>query len=634
MSLQVPTRTKDVRPQGAAVFKPPAPAAEGAHFRNHHRRFGNRRSLFGSIFVAICLGALVDWFSAGTQRLYVDEDSAASQQEGTVWQHFGVRGNEVVPEIISHDEARFTFPISLRTPHLLRFTAHPDGAAEYEIVWRTGASLRKLAARKIDRARSENLLVPAGDGELKFIVHGRIAWFDLRLTRQFQWPVYLGAFLLVAFALKKSENPHVTSARAGNWLALAASSLICLGLIESVLRMVALKLPPPVLNARHELGLFAPDPRWIDSPRYQQRLRTNLKTYCEWEHGDIARMGFIPPELFGAEKRRYPFETDAEGFRNATVRERIDVAALGDSFVDGMTSPAEETWPARLEQITGKKVQNYGTSSFGPQQQFYVLQDYAIRHQPRDVVLGFFAGNDFFDAERFDRWERVGNKPGEEPTGWRLKKKFRRYEELYLSTLARVALSARRSARKPRSPERNDLRFPRFDRGMYEIPTPNAGTLRFAFMPPYLQKLASSRQEIERSRGWELIRATLSRMQETCRQQNSQLTVMYIPSKAEVYWPLVARSLGQEELQRAIDFACLYNHMPIRAADIEANRFVHNNLLRDFCAGADISFLDLTPALERKAAAGRAVYFADDAHWNAAGHEVAAQELAKFLGRQ
>jgi hypothetical protein len=122
-------------------------------------------------------------------------------------------------------------------------------------------------------------------------------------------------------------------------------------------------------------------------------------------------------------------------------------------------------------------------------------------------------------------------------------------------------------------------------------------------------------------------------MRDTCRQQDSQLTVMFIPSKAEVYWPLVARSLGPEELQRAIDFACLYNHMPIRAADIEANRLAHNELLRDFCAQEQISFLDLTPALERAAAAGRAVYFADDAHWNAAGHEVAAQELAMFLAR-
>ncbi|MCA1659991.1 MAG: hypothetical protein LC642_05570 [Verrucomicrobiaceae bacterium] len=172
--------------------------------------------LWGALF-SVCLVALVDWFSARTQRLYVDEDSAANLQEGTVWQHFGVRGNEVIPEIISRDEARFSFPISLRTPHTLHFTAHPDGVAEYEIVWRSGPSSRRIASRKIDQARPDNVLVPTGEGELKFVVHGRIAWFDLRLTRRFHWSVYVGAFLLVALALKKSETSRPVSAVAGNW---------------------------------------------------------------------------------------------------------------------------------------------------------------------------------------------------------------------------------------------------------------------------------------------------------------------------------------------------------------------------------------------------------------------------------
>src|SRR6476469_2039701 len=113
-----------VQPQGAALSKPPS-RAEGA--KSEGRRFVNRRSLGLILLSAILLIALVDWFSATTHRLYVDEDSAASQQQGTVWQHFGRRGDQVVPEIISADEARFTFPISLPIRHRLEFTAHPEG---------------------------------------------------------------------------------------------------------------------------------------------------------------------------------------------------------------------------------------------------------------------------------------------------------------------------------------------------------------------------------------------------------------------------------------------------------------------------------------------------------------------------
>lgn len=581
------------------------------------------------LLFALCLVSLVDWFSASTQRLYIDEDSAAAQQQGTVWQHFGVRGHEVVPEIISRDEARFTFPLSLSARHSLTFTAHPDGPAEYEIIHHTPTNDRRIAARKINHPASESLSLPAGEGELKFIVHGRIAWFDLRLTRQFHWPIYIALAVLVIFVLARRPLPRV-SRRAGNWIALGVSTVVCLGLIECILRALALKLSPAILTARHDLGLAAPDRRWTESSRYKQRLRPYLKTYCEWQYGDIVRMGFLPPGLFGSEPHRYPFETDAEGFRNPVVREKIDVAAIGDSFVDAMTSPREESWPARLEEMTGRKVQNYGTSSFGPQQELYVLQDYVLRHQPREVVLGYFSGNDLFDAERFDSWERGGDKPGEEATGWRLKKEFRRFETLYLFTLARVALPAAAPVKTSPAAFKTASGF---DRGAFQIRA-EQGTLRFAFMPPYLQKLGMSRTELERSRGWELVRGTLSRMRDACAQHGSRLTVLFIPSKDQVYWPLVEGSLGGDELQRSMDFVNSYNHMPLRIADVRANRLAQNELMHEFCSAAGISFLDLTPALEQAAASGRAVYFADDAHWNAAGHEVAARELARFLAEQ
>ena len=243
-------------------------------------------------------------------------------------------------------------------------------------------------------------------------------------------------------------------------------------------------------------------------------------------------MGFIPPELSEGREYRYPFRTDAEGFRNPAVREQIDVAALGDSFTDAMASPVEEAWPARLEKITGRKVQNYGTSGFGPQQELYALQDYAIRHQPGHVVLAFFAGNDLFDAERFDRWEREGDKPGEETTGWRLIRKYRRYQTLHLATLAQFAMPRFVVAAVTGRRANGDLT--QFDRGIFEIPTSEGNRLRFAFMPPYLQKLASSRDEFERSRGWELTRTTLLKMKETCDRVGGRFSIGIGPSHPTV----------------------------------------------------------------------------------------------------
>ncbi len=196
----MPPQGEATSPAGAG---PSSLRAEGASSEEKPRRFVNRRSLTFFLLVALFLVALLDWFSATTSRLYVDDDSAASQQEGTVWQHFAVRGNEVVPEIISRDEARFTFPISLPTRQTLRFIAYPEGPAEYEITLRSAGIVRQIATRKIDQPSSENISLPAGTGELRFIVHGRIAWFDLRLTRQFHWPLYLALVVLVLFVHKR-----------------------------------------------------------------------------------------------------------------------------------------------------------------------------------------------------------------------------------------------------------------------------------------------------------------------------------------------------------------------------------------------------------------------------------------------
>jgi hypothetical protein len=53
--------------------------------------------------------------------------------------------------------------------------------------------------------------------------------------------------------------------------------------------------------------------------------------------------------------------------------------------------------------------------------------------------------------------------------------------------------------------------------------------------------------------------------------------------------------------------------------------------MRAFCAERGLAFLDLTPVLEAAVGSGRNVYFPDDSHWNAAGHDAAAAALAEFL---
>src|SRR5438876_954506 len=175
---------------------------------------------------------------------------------------------------------------------------------------------------------------------------------------------------------------------------LLGGALGALGAAELALRALGPRLGAGMAAQRRDLGEAWPNPRWQETKRYGLRLRAGLETFAEVSHGDIVWMGFVPPEVSPARTRRFAFHTDAEGFRNAAVRDPIAVAALGDSFTDAMTLPAEQAWPARLEARLGAPVQNYGTAGFGPQQEERVLEDFALGHRPQAVVLAFFAGND------------------------------------------------------------------------------------------------------------------------------------------------------------------------------------------------------------------------------------------------
>ena len=64
------------------------------------------------------------------------------------------------------------------------------------------------------------------------------------------------------------------------------------------------------------------------------------------------------------------------------------------------------------------------------------------------------------------------------------------------------------------------------------------------------------------------------------------------------------------------------------------NRLALNELMRELCAQEGIAFLDLTAELQSTLSTGRNVYFPDDSHRNAAGHEVAAKALARLLRAQ
>jgi lysophospholipase L1-like esterase len=626
---------------------------------------GGLLSLCAIVLVA---GATFDCLEIKTQRLYVDQSTAADNQGGTVVQRFVRSGNQITPEIISSANARFSFPSRLSLPHKLLFKAVPEGECAFEVNLISHEQKRQLLSETINRTKMHSIRLPLVDGTLEFVSHGKITWLDPRVRRSFfLWPLYTVAFAGLATTAWLFRHSIGFSARAANWLTLTASVAICLALVEIILRSVAPKLPRAILEVRPDADVSGPGPRWMSSPRYRLRLRPNIATKSQWQFGDIVEEGVIARSAAAGVLHRFAVETDAEGFSNRTVRGKIDIAALGDSFTEGWVIPAAQAWPAQLEKLTDLSVQNYGVPAFGPQQELYALQDFAIKHRPHVVVLAFFAGNDLADAVAFDRWERGRRRRGddraeEELTGGKIAESFRNYETLYLwsaGTAAAQLLSQHQRAPRVAETTLGDAAKSEqsyFEEGMFHIAV-RGRTFDFAWIPPYLFQLSTPRSQLEQSSGWKLTRKALLDLNSACAQDGARFVLMFVPSKAEVYWPLTERSIPQAELDQALDFYLAawnelrqssqkrrargvglltrlfppYDKTQVTVDAIRANHLAQNQMVADFCTSEKIPMLDLTTALQEKAESGTAVYFPDDGHWNATGHEIAAKELARFL---
>jgi hypothetical protein len=612
-----------------------------------------RLFLIGAMAVALLI--VRNWAYVTTYRLYLNQRVDEASRSAAA-QRFDIEGTRVVPQIAMRDDDVMAFTTAIGRPSRLYVQVRPADRARYEIRWHDAAGDRVLSQGDVAAPAAISSAIPAAGGRVEFVSHGSLTWIDPRIVRDFRvWPhvLLLAALLAAWFACARRRRAPPTAADARDrvaWfgrLALTGSVLISVIFLEGGLRALGDRVPGGIGAVRHDLGEVQWDPRWEDSLRLGRRLRARIDAVNEWRQGDIVRMGFIPPAVSDGMLHRYPFRTDDEGFRNARVRDRIDVAALGDSFTDAMTVPIEAAWASLLERRTGLAVQNYGTAGFGPQQELRVLKDYAVRHHPRVVVLAYFAGNDLFDAEAFDDFDRSGGAIRRPVPGWRIKDVVSRADTWFVVSALRAAATwmstheraeARTTAMPAPVPARDGPAttapaVASFDRGMFTVGV-NGHRLRFAFMPPYLNTLNFPEVDLAARRGWMLTRRTIVEMRDVSRAAGADLVVMFLPFKSQVYWPLLEQAFSGPDLARAIRFSLPDNPSPPDLAAMSRNRLAQNVLMRRLCAEERIRCLDTTSALQARVSQGENVYFPDESHLNETGHAVVADALATFLGRK
>ena len=129
-----------------------------------------------------------------------------------------------------------------------------------------------------------------------------------------------------------------------------------------------------------------------------------------FRHDDL--LGHVPnPGFSGPGVGRSYHTIDAEGFRScgesAASSESGDRAILtvGDSYTYGDEVRDEETWPAQLQRLTGRRVLNAGVTGYGFDQMVLRAEHYVATHRPALLILGFIA-DDIRRVEMRRMWWR------------------------------------------------------------------------------------------------------------------------------------------------------------------------------------------------------------------------------------
>lgn len=105
----------------------------------------------------------------------------------------------------------------------------------------------------------------------------------------------------------------------------------------------------------------------------------------------------INDPVLGLKLAPYVQGHDANGFRNDSAPQNVEVVALGDSQTWGVNVKRKDAWPQQLSKLSGHSVYNMGLGGFGPVQ-YRMLAPQALGLSPKIIVVGLYLGNDIYDA--------------------------------------------------------------------------------------------------------------------------------------------------------------------------------------------------------------------------------------------
>lgn len=290
-----------------------------------------------------------------------------------------------------------------------------------------------------------------------------------------------------------------------------------------------------------------------------------------------------------------PYRTDSQGFHNTWPwTDRVDVLALGDGMTLGYGVEASQAWPALVAQaIDPNQLLNLAMIDAGPLQYARAYELFGTARHPKVVLVGLSLTDDFQDALFFERWQhaglgenyRVWRASGGVPGSWwnplsAMHALLARHSILY--QMVRVSLLV----------ERTSSKFIWFPGGQY-----------IQMWPKRLDTILSQAQPGQHA--FTLVFEALAYLQVIARAYETQVIVVCLPSKEEIYLPASG------------------------ASPVDPGR-----PLREALQQRGMVTLDLAPPLRQEGAKGQVLFYPASRYFNAQGQALIAHHVLQHLAAQ
>jgi hypothetical protein len=373
----------------------------------------------------------------------------------------------------------------------------------------------------------------------------------------------------------------MTSERTHRVLLILASLLLSWFLIEL----------PAMVHLLDYRGIVGPQPRYwattMSDPELLRIRRPHAHDYGASRGGDVANVATIPESDLG--QYRWDVKYDFHGFRNVSDLEKVDLAVLGDSFVESPPTAQEQLMTSVLARLQRRVVANLGQIGYGPQQELVILKRYALPLHPSAVVWMFYEGNDLSDALHY-RDTVAPSHSGPPHSSDYFQSFFARSFTNNVLVQLKHGLARKASGKSHQA-----------------VVYMNGQRITTYFLYRE-QPLTPAEQSAV-----DMTSAVLKEAHELCAQHDCRLVVAFVPQKFRV-------------LRRFCQFP----------PECECRNWVGNDLpdrLREIVRSisADAGFLDLTPDLEDAVTRGVMPYYRDDSHWSEEGHRVTAEAINRYL---